>query len=100
MRLIPPDITSTVAVVSLFPLLKLRVWLPAVRLVVKAILPVPPHTPGCVTVPAVSTGGDGAASIPLMLVLHPCISVTVTVYVPALRPVAVAPVCAGLLFQL
>src|SRR5438034_11504668 len=38
--------------------------------------------------------------VSVAVVVHPPASVTVTVYVPAARFVAVAPVCTGMVFQL
>ena len=42
----------------------------------------------------------GSVMVTVAVVVHPPASVTVTVYVPAARPVAVLTVCTGMVFQL
>lgn len=55
-------------------------------------LPVPPlHNIPCITA-AVHVSADGCVIVTLAVFVQPLLSVTVTVYVPAARPVAVAVV--------
>jgi hypothetical protein len=42
----------------------------------------------------------GCVIVAVAVFTHPLVSVTVTVYVPAAKPVAVVPVCTGVVFQL
>ena len=76
--------------------------MPPAALTIKLTAPVaaPLHNTltGVATGDAVIAGGWVMVLLPLLI--HPFASVTVTIYVPAARPVAVCVVCIGALFQL
>jgi hypothetical protein len=56
-------------------------------------LPVPPLHGGFVVVPSAAETTDGWVTVTEVVDVHPLLSVTVTVYIPADRPVAVVLVC-------